>query len=76
MGWVFYILALCLPAVLGDTAELCNPVFNGLVFPEYSRRTVEHALHWSKAQSKYSGANFCFKRGGKNRVLVQQYKFW
>lgn len=25
---------------------------NGLVFPDYSSRPVEHALHWSKAQSK------------------------
>ena len=25
---------------------------NHLVFPEYSRGEMEHALHWSKAQSK------------------------
>lgn len=39
----------------GVTYEQC-PILNlnGLVFPEYSRRPVEHALHWSKAQSNIS----------------------
>lgn len=37
----------------GISYEQC-PILNlnGLVFPGYSRRPVEHALHWSKAQSK------------------------
>ena len=33
--------------------EQCTPSLNlgGLVFSDYTRRPVEHALHWSKAQS-------------------------
>ena len=34
--------------------EQCTPSLNlgGLVFSDYTRRPVEHALHWSKAQSE------------------------
>ena len=46
----------------GVTQDQCNPLLNlgGLVFPEYSRRSVEHALHWSKAQSERLVASFHF----------------
>ena len=32
--------------------QQCGRITTGVIFPEYSRGPVEHALHWSKAQSK------------------------
>lgn len=32
----------------------CQVYYGGLIFPEGSRRTPEHGLHWSKTQSESS----------------------
>ena len=52
------LLMLCLCKLLPTLAnsQQCSQIglLNGLIFPEYSRGPVEHALHWSKAQSKLS----------------------
>ena len=32
--------------------EQCHVYYGGLVYPEGSKRTVEHGMHWSKTQSR------------------------
>jgi len=45
-------LAVFVAVVAAQNQEQCHVYYGGLVFPEGSRRTVEHGLHWSKTQSK------------------------
>lgn len=54
-GGKMAVLTLCVLAwlallVSGEVDE-CQVYYGGLIFPEGSRRSPEHGLHWSKTQS-------------------------
>lgn len=38
------------PFVASQSKEQCQVYYGGLVFPEGSRRSLEHGMHWSKTQ--------------------------
>jgi hypothetical protein len=53
--WLYLVvLGLCWvsPFVTCQSREQCQVYYGGLVFPEGSRRSLEHGMHWSKTQSK------------------------
>ena len=54
MACLSFLLSLgVLAAVIAaQNPEQCHMYYGGLVFPEGSRRPVEHGLHWSKTQSR------------------------
>ena len=55
---VLLLACLCATAAsaLSQNDEQCHVYYGGLVFPEGTRRPIEHGLHWSKTQSKRARA--------------------
>ena len=54
MARLYFLLSLGVLVVViaAQNPEQCHMYYGGLVFPEGSRRPVEHGLHWSKTQSR------------------------
>lgn len=54
MACLSFLLSLGVSAavIAAQNPEQCHMYYGGLVFPEGSRRPVEHGLHWSKTQSR------------------------
>ena len=52
---VFLTIA-CTVLAANNNGDQCYVYYGGMVFPEETRRTVEHGMHWSKTQSR----NNCF----------------
>jgi hypothetical protein len=48
---IWCVLASLALLVAGEVDE-CQVYYGGLIFPEGSRRSPEHGLHWSKTQSE------------------------
>ena len=50
--------------IAAQNPEQCHMYYGGLVFPEGSRRSVEHGLHWSKTQSRVGVAEVKWSLNG------------
>ena len=42
-------------SVWAQSREQCQVYYGGLVFPEGSKKPLEHGMHWSKTQSEFGG---------------------
>ena len=50
----------CLALLVAGEVDECQVYYGGLIFPEGSRRSPEHGLHWSKTQSREREREVCW----------------
>ena len=72
MACLYFLLSLgvLVAVIAAQNPEQCHMYYGGLVFPEGSRRPVEHGLHWSKTQSRVGVAEVIQVRGSINVKVV------
>ena len=73
MARLYFLLSLGVLVVViaAQNPEQCHMYYGGLVFPEGSRRPVEHGLHWSKTQSRVGVTEVMQSERGSSVKVVQ-----